>query len=555
MKRKLLIMLSLVMAGMLVACGSKEEPAEEAGEQVTAADIQESEDAVDLTQEEVDAFTEMFNTAEYNGYVVKPFNSVDDIEWGEIFYCGAGIDATDVTAEEKKDYYKEIGLVDGEEYGDLTVLRADDVKKYVEAHAGDVDFEDVKKSIYADYLEKYDSFYSLHGDSNWMTYNCTSGKKLNDMYVLQLSYEAYDDEPHVWDNPDAEITLVKNGDVYRVVSNVWNWEVGNDPAQTFDINVPGYDTPGRLITYQGTEGEGNGAHIIITAEGKRIDWLGTWYWDDNNNSIDFVTIDAVGMFDFTADGADDIVVIAKDAAGDTHVGLYEYGIFYDIEGYTILEDASKWITDYYSGELTIPNIKEYLLGDNQKAEYPTWKEGYEQMVRIKNLDGGYKFSLAYVDGDDIPELVADRTGYSLYLYSFKDGHTVPLGYDFGYGAGGVGGYDYVPKKNCIKYYDSDYAGLIVNENFLSIHEDEIAMDYYCSMENYDDLNGNGYPDEDESTDEALANAKGSATYSAGDKSLSDSEIQKKIDELEKLDFEELYGQYDSVEFYNVLKKF
>ncbi|QFJ53679.1 hypothetical protein [Pseudobutyrivibrio xylanivorans] len=423
MRKRFLTMLSLFMVGALVACGSKDEAAEEISGEALTATVEESEDAADLTQEELDAFTELFDTSEYDGFLVRPFNSVDEIEWGEVFYNGAGIEATDVTEEEREACYKAMGIGDGEEFGDLVVLRAADVKKFVEEHAG-ADYEDVKNTIYADYLEEYDSFYSLHGDTNWMSFTCKSGKKLDDTYVLQLSNDSYVDEPNNWEYPDIEVTLIKNGDVYKMVSNVWAWEVGNDPSQTFDINVPGHDTPGRLITYQGTAGDGNGAHIIITADGKRVDWLGTWYWDNDNMAGDFVTIDAIGIFDYTADGA-----------------------------------------------------------------------------------------------------------------------------------GGIGEYEYAPRKNCIRYYNSDYAGYVGNLNFLSIHDDKIQMDYYCATDNYDDLNGNGYPDEDETTEEALANAKGSVSYSAGDKSLSQSEIEKRIDELQKNEFESLGGKYDSVEFYSVIDKF
>ena len=154
----------------------------------------------------------------------------------------------------------------------------------------------------------------------------------------------------------------------------------------------------------------------------------------------------------------------------------------------------------------------------------------------------------------MPELVVDNNGYYLYLYTYKDGHVVPFGDEFGYGAGGVADYEYSPKKNCIRYWNADYAGIVCYLDFLSIHDNKMVEDYTCQMDNYDDLDGNGYPSEDEMTDEALANATGSTSYYANDKSLSQDAIEKKIEELQEYQYETIHGRYDSVEFYDVLYK-
>ena len=537
------------MLTVLTACGNKEESVESDNQNIQASDIKESEEAVELTQEELNSFSELFGTSEYNGFVVSPFNDVNDIDWSEVFFNGAGIAATDVSEEERENAYKHFG----DDCGDLITLRADDIKSFVESHTG-LQYDDIKDQIGFKYIKEYDSYYALHGDSNWMPYTCTSGKKIGDLYVVQLHNDVNEDvDWNVWDTPDIELTFEKKGDVYRMISNVWCWEVGNDPDQTFDINVPGHNN-GRVITYQGNPNTGEGANMIVTADGKRIGWISTWYSDDDNASIDFTTIKAVGIFDFSADGADDIVVVAEDAAGNEHVGLYEYGIMYDTVGYNYRSEASDWISRYYSDELTVPNVKQYLLGDNKQAVYPTWKDAYEQVVRITNLDGNYIYNLININDDDIPELVVDCYGYYLYIYSYKDGHVVPYDQDFGYGAGGVADYEYAPKKNCIRYWNNDYAGIVCDLHFISIHDDKIVYDYTCQMDNYDDLDGNGYPSEDEMTEEALAKAKGKTSYSADDKSLSQDEIQKKIEQLQEYEYETIHGQYDSVDFYDVMAK-
>ncbi len=548
MKKRFVAILAISMLAVLTACGNKNQGTESATSEIQASDIKESEEAVDLTQEELDSFTELFGTSEYNGFVVSPFNDVNDIDWAEVFFNGAGIAAADVSEEESDNAYKHFG----DDCGDLITLRADDIDSFVESHTGIKD--DIKDQIGYDYIEEYDSYYALHGDSNWTPYECTSGIKLGDLYVVEMHNVPPEDvEWHAWDTPDIELTFEKNGDVYRMISNVWHWEDGNDPDQTFDINLPGHEK-GRVITYQGDQKTGEAANMVVTADGKRVCWLANWFLDDERVSTDFITINAVGSFDFSADGVDDIVVVAEDTEGDEHVGLYEYQFVYGSEGYNYHADASDWISTYYSEELTIPNVKEYLLGDNQKAVYPTWKEAYKQVVRLTNLDDSYSYNLIYLDDDDVPELVIDNYGYYFFLYSYKDGHVVPVGEDFGYGAGGIADYEYVPKKNCIRYWNSDYAGIVCDLHFISIHDGKIVYDYTCQMDNYDDLDGNGYPSEDEMTEEALAKATGSTSYYANDKSLSQDVIEKKIEELQEYEYETIHGQYDSVDFYDVMAK-
>ncbi len=553
-RRFLCLALTMAMAAALTGCGNKDaEVSNGANPEVVTQEVQESADAVELTQEELDSFTELFQTTEYDGFLVQPFRNVGEIEWGEVLYCGAGIGASDISEEEKNAFYKELGYGEEDGLGDLEVLRASDIADYAQSHAG-VNYEDFKDDIGYTYLEKYDSYYTLQSDSNYISFTCKEGKKLDDLYVITMTNDlGSGDGSDAYDYPNCVVTFQKNGDVYKMISNQWLWEVGNDPDQTFDIQLPGHDEPGRLVTYQGDSATGDGAHIIITAEGKRVDSLGTWFWTDNETQ-DFTKINAVGMFDFSADGVQDIVVIAEDATGKAHVGLYQYNEDFDLPGYGYLSDASNWITEYYSEDLTIPNVKEYLLVDNKSGTYSSWKEAYQQVVKISNLEGDFSYNLIYVDDDDIPELVVDSEGYYINLYSFKDGQAIPLERNFGYGAAGIGGYDYAPKKNCVKFSDADYAGLTCSINYMGIVDNRLRMIYYCNIDNYDDLDGNGYPSEDEMTEEALAKAKGSISFSAADKSLSEAEIEKCINELDKYDFEAINGKYDSVDFYDVIQK-
>ncbi len=114
-------------------------------------------------------------------------------------------------------------------------------------------------------------------------------------------------------------------------------------------------------------------------------------------------------------------------------------------------------------------------------------------------DGKCKFNLIYFDDDDIPELVAGEDGYYTSLYTYSNGEIYTLMEHWVYGAMGNAGYEYVPKKNSLRNYNSDYAGAIRYTTYMEIGESH-SMDTVAVIEtfNFDDSNGNGIPDEDES---------------------------------------------------------
>ena len=523
----------------------------------TTEEVKTSAEAVNLSSDELDEFTDLFDTSEYNGFLVTPYNSVTEIAWDDVLYNGAGIAKTDIAKSEKNAYLKAVG--DSELYTDLTAIEATAIDEYMQSHAG-VSFDDIKDTFKWTYLEKYDSYYFQHGDTNYQPFTCVYGKKLDDTYVLTIESDLNEVDAYMY-YPDRELTVKSTDDGYMMVSNVYQWEKGNDEQQTFDIDLSWEDKTCRFITYQGSEANDQTAHMIITCDGKIVDWLSTTIYPSYSEEyIDIITVAAVGAFDFNADGLTDIVVVADCNDGQRHMALYETSAgYYNDDGYylTLLSDTSDWLEGFVSGELNLPNIKAYLLGDNTSGSYDTWKDAYGQLIKIDNSEYYSMFSLAYLDNDEIPELVLDQVGYRLRVYTFKDGHAQQIGYDLSYGTGGNGGYEYASKKNCIRYYSTDYAGVIGYTNYLSKdNDDKLVTDYSITVNNYDDLNGNGLPDDDEMTDKALENAKGSIEYEANDKNLSSKEIKARIDEIENnYSFEGLCGIYEYVEFLDYLEQF
>ncbi len=63
---------------------------------------------------------------------------------------------------------------------------------------------------------------------------------------------------------------------------------------------------------------------------------------------------------------------------------------------------------------------------------------------------------------------------------------------------GNAGYEYIPKANRIRNYNSDYAGAIRYTTYMAMNE-QYSLKTVTQIEtyNFDDVNENGYPDDDE----------------------------------------------------------
>ena len=109
-------------------------------------------------------------------------------------------------------------------------------------------------------------------------------------------------------------------------------------------------------------------------------------------------------------------------------------------------------------------------------------------------------------------------------------------YEWPFGAGGNAGYDLLTKHAAVANFDHDYAGLIGYETYMIMNEKyEMKTAYYSECFNFDDLNDNGVPDPEETTDEALNNAQGKIKYvDCTGANLSEAEVEQKMNELAKL---------------------
>lgn len=224
------------------------------------------------------------------------------------------------------------------------------------------------------------------------------------------------------------------------------------------------------------------------------------YIPDSLTGGEFDSLDAVSFYDVNYDDNTDIVMI--ETYGDKSFAAIYYG--YDGEEdyekyFMIQERLSENITDQAEA-LSVPGIRSLLSDGKKNGEFSDYREAYYAVSRLCKLEGieetGY--DLIYFDEDDIPELAAGVDGYYTSLYTYADGKIYTLMDQWAYGAMGNSGYEYSPGKNSLRNYNADYAGAILYTTYMKIGS-QYSMDTVVQIKsyNFDDVNENGVPDEDE----------------------------------------------------------
>lgn len=222
--------------------------------------------------------------------------------------------------------------------------------------------------------------------------------------------------------------------------------------------------------------------------------------------LTFTSLDAVSFWDVNFDGCTDIVMIAT--YGDTQLASVYYGDYGRYgEGdpgqlyYTWNVPLSEGITAK-AESLTILGIREFLSGGKRNGEFESYAEGYEAVIRLSEMDDDFSYDLIYVDEDEVPELVTGISGYYVNLYTYQDGTVYTLMDEWGYGAMGNAGYEYAPRDNSIRNYNTDQAGAILNTYYMQIGaQHEIETPVWIESYQFDDANGNGMLDEGENYEE------------------------------------------------------
>lgn len=172
---------------------------------------QQTKNITALSDEEKEKITAFLNDKENNGFVdeMNIYSSIEDCDLNLVFY-NSGF--TPVKGEEE-DYLKIVGLE--EQHTDIfKVTTVEAQKTYFKTTGKHITKEELKNRLSNwIYMEKYDAFYSMHGDTNYDPKEIGSST-VNEMgeYVLGL-YNANGYK-------SSTVTLRANGDNYIFISNI-----------------------------------------------------------------------------------------------------------------------------------------------------------------------------------------------------------------------------------------------------------------------------------------------------------------------------------------------
>ncbi len=213
------------------------------------------------------------------------------------------------------------------------------------------------------------------------------------------------------------------------------------------------------------------------------------------------------------------------------------------EPYEVIDNGEGEVTPEDNEEETVPPETDPYVANIPNEIIDFYKEKVED-INVADEDKRLRYDLVFFDDNNTPELVVSDPGYRMILYTYDAGKVIytqeeyedEMGWPLG--AGGNAGYDYAPRANTIRNYDSDHAGLVryityyvLNENshqLVSLYDEPLYEMFY------EDKNNNLDVDEDE-FDTYSEEATG---YVFGETKISQEDFEAK---LVSGDFVELVG--------------
>lgn len=269
--------------------------------------------------------------------------------------------------------------------------------------------------------------------------------------------------------------------------------------QTFEVSLNQYEGKVYFVPFAPSQ-DNPDFHIQLIQGGKVLVEI-PQYTPEYLADETFSSLDAVSFYDINYDGTTDILLI--ETYGSTSFAAVYYGErseYYD-KNFFPQETLSENITQQIQ-PLTVSEIRSFLSYGKKNGDFANYQEAYRAISRLCTMEEenakDLKFNLIYFDDDEIPELVTGVNGYYMSLYTFQDKTAYRLMDHWGYGAMGNAGYEYSPRENNLRNYNSDFAGAIVYATYMTIGSQH-SLETTAQIEtfNFDDANENGMLDEEE----------------------------------------------------------
>lgn len=169
-----------------------------------------------LSQTELDFFTNYFSDINNNGFLLCNYDDPTQLDLGTVLYAGAGCDRNMAKmSDAERSAYLEAAKAD-EIYLDLHRITVKQINTLLQEKV-EITLSQVSKKLPWIYLKDYDTYYQEQGDTNFCTFTCKSGDKTSDgYYVIQCINPNADNGQLV---NKCEVKLKKVGDLYIFQSN------------------------------------------------------------------------------------------------------------------------------------------------------------------------------------------------------------------------------------------------------------------------------------------------------------------------------------------------
>lgn len=244
--------------------------------------------------------------------------------------------------------------------------------------------------------------------------------------------------------------------------------------QTFEVQLSEYDQEVYFVPFAPSS-ENPQFRIQLIQNGQVLKELHD-YVPEGLEGEKFRSLDAVAFADVNFDGSTDILLL--ETYGDTRFAAVYCGERDEWEGWENGVRVSFYVQDALSeslsdqvNSLTVSEIFSFLTDGKKNGEFGSYQEAYEAVSRVYDLSGNrMEYNLIYFDEDDIPELVVGVSGYWMSMFTYDAGQVYCLMNEWGYGAFGNAGYEYVPGKNSLRNYDADMGINVFNITYMAISE-------------------------------------------------------------------------------------
>lgn len=338
---------------------------ESEGQEVTDnQDVVEQEAWIELSDEELNSFTDFVNSIENYGFLLSEYTASTDVDLYEVFYCGAGISAHSLTDDELEAYEQATDWTIELDVERLTTAQIDDflIKKT------GYSLEEMKEPFIWTYLEKYDAYIFQHGDTNYCSFTCTEGKRI-DEDIFEIHY-----------NPQQEygvnagiLTLKRSGNDYIFVSNHFD-ENTNDLESIWENDAQNQSVEADVLDLSGMS-DAVIERLEVFAANKDV-----WNMNEYNPLIFNYAV-----YDIDNDGKPELITSAN--AG---TGLYSENHFYITDDiFTKIEELPQEYYDEYS-ELDIAGYYDDIAYmDGYVIYYPASDYTRNGAAESYSADGAY----------------------------------------------------------------------------------------------------------------------------------------------------------------------